>query len=423
MAYSTQEGEIWLVRSDGTGAHKLASVGGKAFFLSWSPDGGAIRFTRDERLWEISSVGSNLHPLLPSWRATSVQCCGRWTPDGRFFLFQARGLSSQENELWALDERRGFFRQPPADPVQLTTGPMYWQSPIPGKDGKKIFAMGWTPRGELSRFDSKTKQFQPLLGGISADSVSFSKDGRYVAYVSFPEGVLWKANRDGSNPVQLSDPPMHAMLPSWSPDGTQILFHDASSDWPKSYIVSSQGGIPRRLLPEGNGTQWDPNWSPDGQKIVWASGVIGDTTKSYLSIFDLASHRVNRVPGSIGMFSPRWSPDGRYLAALTFASTCMRVFDIETQRWSGLPPKCATDFPAWSKDGQFIYYLHISGDDRGVFRIRVKGGEAERVVDMKDLHLTGWPYGYWLGLDPTDAPLILRDVGSDDIYALTVDEK
>ena len=62
--------------------------------------------------------------------------------------------------------------------------------------------MGVTQRGELTRFDPKSKDFKPFLGGISAQDVSFSPDGKSVAYVSFPEGILWKANRDGSNPMQ-----------------------------------------------------------------------------------------------------------------------------------------------------------------------------------------------------------------------------
>jgi len=45
-----------------------------------------------------------------------------------------------------------------------------------------------------------------------------------------------------------------------------------------------------------------------------------------------------------------------------------------------------------------------------------------RVVDMTDWHLTG-NFGFGTSLDPTDAPLVLRDTGSDDIYALTLEEK
>jgi hypothetical protein len=57
-----------------------------------------------------------------------------------------------------------------------------------------------------------------------------------------------------------------------------------------------------------------------------------------------------------------------------------------------------------------------------ISRIRVKGGEAELVVGLKEWHWAGW-WDSWIGLDPTNAPLLLRDIGSDDIYALTLEEK
>jgi DNA-binding winged helix-turn-helix (wHTH) protein len=166
VIYSTRGGDIHLVRSDGTGTHKLASVGPEPYSFSWSADGSIIRFYQDDKLWQMSSDGSNIHQLLPGWRPVGDQCCGRWTPDGRFFVFLT-GISmwGQSGQIWALDERRGLFRRPPAEPVQLTTGPLSWNSPIPGKDGKSIFAEGNAFRGELSRFDAKAKQFQPFLGG------------------------------------------------------------------------------------------------------------------------------------------------------------------------------------------------------------------------------------------------------------------
>jgi DNA-binding winged helix-turn-helix (wHTH) protein/Tol biopolymer transport system component len=424
VAYVTYDGDLWIVKSDGTGAHKLASVGYRAEELTWSPDGRTIRFTQGERLWEINSSGSNLHQLLPNWRVSAVQCCGRWTPDGKLFFFLSAESSSQSSEIWVIDERRGLVRRPLPDPVQLTNGPMSWDSLIPGKDGKEVFAVGTTPRGELARFDLKTKQLQPFLGGISADSVSFSEDGKYVAYVSYPEGILWRANRDGSNPVQLSDPPMHASLPRWSHDGAQILFCDLSSLWGKSYIVSALGGAaPRRLLPEDDGAEYDPNWSPDGHKIVFESRAITDPKGYSFSILDMTTGRVEKVPGSVGMWSPRWSPDGRYLVAISPHFSSLSLFDIQAQHWSALPFKGFVEYPEWSSDSQFIYFLQIGGDDRGVIRVRATDGAVERVVDLRNVHLTGGIFGFWFGLDPANSPLVLRDISGEDIYALTLEEK
>jgi hypothetical protein len=52
----------------------------------------------------------------------------------------------------------------------------------------------------------------------------------------------------------------------------------------------------------------------------------------------------------------------------------------------------------------------------------VTGGTPEKIVDLHDVKQTGWA-GSWMGLDPTDTPMLLRDVGTDDIYALTLEQK
>jgi hypothetical protein len=91
VAYSMPDGGVYLIKSDGTDAHKLAQVGGVAHDLVWSPDGGSIRFSlsgsKSWELWEMSSSGTNLHQLLSDWHPSSSKCCGRWAPDGNFFSF------------------------------------------------------------------------------------------------------------------------------------------------------------------------------------------------------------------------------------------------------------------------------------------------------------------------------------------------
>ena len=100
----------------------------------------------------------------------------------------------------------------------------------------------------------------------------------------------------------------------------------------------------------------------------------------------------------------------------------LKILDTATQHWSSLPVNGRMDYPAWSSDSQSIYFLRLIDGDRGVYRVRVTGGKTERVADLKDWHITGY-YSFWMALDPTDAPLLLRDIGSDDIYALALEEK
>jgi Tol biopolymer transport system component len=308
------------------------------------------------------------------------------------------------------------------EPVQLTSGPIRWNTPISSKDGTKIFAHGVILRGELVRYDAQSSRLQPYLGGISAEFLTFSPDGQFVAYVTFPEGILWRANRDGSHPVQLTEAPLYPVNPRWSPDGSQILFCNYDSRGLKAYVISSQGGTPQPVVPEEKGGQSDPSWSADGHRIVFSTLKAIGAFNSVLRVVDLVSHRVTTLPGSEGVWSPRWSPNGRFIAGLYTGPTGgLKIFDFETQRWSVAQRTGEVNFPTWSSDSQFIYFL-LPTDDPGVFRVRVSGGTAERVVDLKGFRYTG-AFNLWMGLDPQDMPLLLRDVGTDDIYALTLEQK
>jgi Tol biopolymer transport system component len=262
-----------------------------------------------------------------------------------------------------------------------------------------------------------------MLGGVSAEFASFSPDGKSVAYVSFPEGTLWKADQDGANRVQLADGPGQIYNPRWSPDSKQILFStDQTAPSPSSiYLVSAEGGKPQKLLPQSNAGTSDANWSPDAKKMLFCQGGPG-TPNSELRILDVESGKVSEVPGSSGMFSPRWSPDGRFVLALFVDSRrALPLLDVKTQRWSMVPVNGDVEFPSFSRDSRYIYFLR-TGRDQGVIRIPVAGGKEEQVIDMTKWHLTG-NFGFSMSLDPTDAPLVLRDIGSDDIYALTLEEK
>jgi len=351
----------------------------------------------------VSADGSGPHRLLPGWsQPPEWECCGKWTFDGKYFLFPSR------SQIWALP-RKGFFFNRKPTPIQLTSSPMMLSDVSPSPDGKKLYVVGNLFRGELMRYDRKTAEFVPFLSGISADHIDFSKDGQWVTYVSFPEDTLWRSKTDGSERLQLTDLP--ARLPCWSPDGKTIAFYTQNPL--KIYKVSSEGGTASQLMPNEPGPQLDPYWSPDGGKIVFAGN--GQDPASTIRVLDLATHQVTTLPGSQGMFSPRWSPDGRYICAHSSDSTRLLVFDFQTQKWSELA-KGYLGFPSWSKDGRYLQLLDFTGKGT-VIRVGLKDAKIERVVDLKDFSQTGI-WGFWLGTAPDDSPLLLRDTGSQDVYSL-----
>jgi len=236
-----------------------------------------------------------------------------------------------------------------------------------------------------------------------------------MAYVTFPEGILWRSKLGGGERVQLSYSPLNPVLPRWSPDGTKIAFFNSiPGKAEKIYVVSAEGGSARELMANDPEPQQDPNWSPDGNKIVFSSNGNNPNT-AQIRVLDLSNQQLSTLPESQGLYSPRWSPDGRYIVAMPFDSLSLRRFDFQTEKWSELL-KGSIAFPSWSTDGLYVYFLNLA-DKPAVLRVRVRDGKVERVVDLKDLPLTGY-YGFWFGLAPDDSPLLLRDAGSQDLYSL-----
>ncbi len=407
--------DLYLARSDGTSSRLLASMTGWVTTPQWSPNSSLLRFTLQDRktnatsLWELSPEGKNPHALLEGWHSPPSECCGVWTADGKHFLFSSQG------SIWELREIPGLLRKSTFETVQLTSGPLALSSPLPSKDGKKLFVMGRSPRGELVRYDAGSSHFVPFLSGISAEHLCFSRDGEWVAYVSFPEGALWRSRVDGSQRLQLSYPPLYASMPRWSPDGKQIAFFSTTSGKPsKIFLVSVDGGGPQELLPDDDHPEADPYWSPDGTSLafggIYAAATIG------IRILDLKTHQVTVLPGSEQLFSPRWSPDGKYVAAIRSDSQSMMLFDRAKQKWSEIFQERNVSFPNWSKDGQYIYFLSWP-ENPSVIRMRLSDSKLEHVADLKDFRPTGY-WDDWMGLDPNDSPLLLRDTGLQDVYAL-----
>jgi len=411
--------DLFIAKADGTESKKLASLPGRPWWMRWSPDGSRIRISvvntarGSDSLWEMQPDGTDAHALLQGWNTPSQECCGNWTPDGHYFVFQS--THNGKTQIWAMSEKGSLLRK--TEPTELTTGPLSYFTPVVSADGKKLFAIGSQLRGELGRFNHKTSQFEPYLSGISAEGVEFSRDGQWVTYSTYPEGSLWRSRADGSERLQLTFPPLRTGLPRWSPDGKQIAFTVViHGQGLKTYLVKATGGVPERITP-GDRNEGDVNWSPDGNSIVyWSSASWPTGNDLTISILDLQTRKVSIVPGSEKLFSPHWSPDGRYIAALHADALGSMLFDSKTRKWTELESIDAA-FPNWSRDSNYLYFLS-SCNDAAIYRVRISDRKLEKVVSLKGVRLTIGEVGTWCGLGPDDSPLVLRDVGSQEIYAL-----
>ena len=408
--------ELYLAKPDGSESRRLATLAGLAFWPRWSPDGKVLRFTVEDwktdaqALWEVATDGTGLRPLLPGWSSLPAECCGNWTPDGNYFVFQ----SDRKQDLWAIREKSGFLSKHNSEPIQLTTGQGAMVGSVPSRDGKKLFAIQGAPLGELVRYDAKSQQFLPYLSGISAIHLSFSKDGQWVAYLSYPDQTLWRSKVDGTERLQLTSPPMEVVQPKWSPDGKQIAFAASVPGKPKHiYIVSADGGAPKEVT-KSDRAEIIPNWSRDGDSLFFSNGST-DMPKAIYQL-DLKTDQLTTLPGSEGKWFSRLSPDYNHIAALS--TNHLMLFDMKAQKWSDLTQNTA-DYPAWSHDGKYVYFSSTAQGEPAFYRVQIIDHKLERVASLKDVKRpTSGSFGDWTGLAPDDSPLALRDISTYEIYAL-----
>lgn len=423
VLYAAQN-KLYVANDDGTGSRLFATLPGRAFWLRWSPDGSKLRFTLvnpldySTSLWQISSSGKDLHPLLPGWSHPASECCGSWTADGRYYVFQSD--HSGTKNIWALSKKSFLDPFRSGQPIQVTNGPLSYRAPLPAASGDRIFFTGKEVRSALLKYEPASSRFVSYGETPSAAQViTFSRDGRWVAWINPADSTLWRSRSDGSQRLQLTTRPVQVFTMHWSPNDQRIALmgREPGQPW-KIYLISAQGG---ELTPAMNEkrNEADPDWSPDGQHLVFGrlpDVMAEQSLPKAIHILDLRTHRISLVPGSSNLFSPRWSPNGRYIAALTIDENKVMLFDMATRKWKTLVPMPAHD-PSWSHDSRWIYFLDFLGKDQPIYRVSVPGGKLERVADMSSLRSLGVEDFRFAGLTPGDVPLVNAFIATSNIYS------
>ncbi len=400
----THDSDLLIADRDGANPRTLASVTGDAYFPSVSPDGRRIALTREGRggtfsLLEVGSDGKRMRTLFDS----SPVCCGVWTPDGKYLVYQ--DVSDIRQDIWALPMGKALFRRS-SRPIQLTAGPLSYSGVSVSRDGK-VFAIGTAQRGELVRYDLKSHQFLPFLSGISATNPTFSRDGQWVAYESYPDQSLWRSRSDGSEKMRLTYPPLEVKNPSISPDGSRVAFTSSSDDL---MVVDMSGTLPPKTVAKHERGSYSQarNWSPDGNLLLIY-------IERELAIYDMTGER-SVVPSSKGIFG-YWI-DEKSILGLSPDNTKFLTFDLRTQKWTDLATVGTTGIMEVSPDGKYVYY-ETGGEEPKAWRLRFADHKIEMLTSLKEpsrARNLGWAGD--IDAAPDGSPIFTRNIGTEEIYAL-----
>jgi len=268
-------------------------------------------------------------------------------------------------------------------------------------------------------YDEARRELIPYLGGINAFAVHFSPDRRSVVYINALDYTVWRARVDGSEAHPLTFAPWHVDALDWRPDGTTLAIRARApgAAHTKIWLMSSGGGSLDPLDPH-DVEQGSPSWAHDGTKLAFGDVPerFGTPTGSErIHIYDLATKATTDLAGSSGLWSSRWSPNGKYIAATTIADRTVMLYRVATGEWRTLAASGVDDL-AWTRDSRYLY-CDPEGPDRLARRIRIDDGNIEKIIDLRDRSIAH--SGAGLSLD--DRALFL--FSAVDVYALELQRR
>jgi len=412
-----RDNRLFVARADGSAERLLMAVPSGARWVRWAPDGIRVRFSsrgpqgheREGWIWETSIAGEAPRPLWPGH-------VGDWTQDGRYFVFD-RDSAAAPHSLFAARETGPSWPWRRA-PQPLTFGPLAHHLAASDPKGGKLFAAGALARGELLRYNPETKRFEPALGGESASCVEPSPDGRWLAWVRYPDRTLWRSRPDGGERLQLTSTPLEANLPRWSPDGLRIVYAGRSPEDPQLSIrtVAADGSAAELLArPEDPKVDyWDPCWLPDGSIVF--SRLSNDDGSRGLFRLDAATGRTDPLPGAENLQYPKCSRQG-HLLAHRFESGGGRqvVRRAGAETWEDVGG-FALSYINWTRDGRSfcgLDYVAVA-----IECVSLDARRVERVAQLAGTRVLVWGSAPWMGLDADDRPLITADRSTSALYAL-----
>jgi Tol biopolymer transport system component len=414
-------GALFVARGDGSDPRLVWRGDAEIPWVRWSPDGRRLRFDlfdRDASEWWTMELPIGDGPSTPRRVVRGER--GAFSPDGRTFVLGRWGPSDPSAatggprfDLYVRAEGPRVSLRGEREPRPLTFGPLDFAAPVFTPDGRHVVAAGTLRRMELLRYAASRSRFERVADPSGAFA-AYSRDGQWVAWVDPASMTLWRSRRDGTGRLQLTVPPMAVGLVRWSPDGGRLLFvaDPSGRGQPRAvYLVPRDGGRLESFADPLSNPVWDPCWL--GPSTVAWGNLRGDGAAVWTA--DLASKRVAMLPGSTGMMGPKCTRDGKVLAARSWTEGYW-LYRPETERWTDLGSPSNLWYPTFARDGSTVYGL--SRDDRAIYRFRLDDPRRVKVADLGTIEPTAPWQEVWMGLDATDAPLILRNTGFSDLFVL-----
>ena len=372
-----------------TGSSKTIALGGAFQWfmdLDWSPGSKMLAvLTQSENgkrtIWTVRPDGSQQRKVVEE--AVPVVSV-RWaaTGDGIYFLRPNKD-NTQELLKVSIHTKSGEAEGPAS---VLLSGLQVGEYFTVSTDGTRL-AYARSPGYSnlwLAEFQGSDKkvQIRPLTRGTASfGSLSISPDGKWIAFITGPKPNVYKMAIEGGTPVQLTFSDALHCCTAWSPDGKRIAFGSNEGGTYKVWILDADGGQPRQLA----GTQLSADSDSADVYMIWSPGhhiLYQKPGNQNFIIVDPETGEEKPLVSdeSVGwIFKPRYSPDGKKVAAFWNRDPHRGLWVISLADNSATPFEEVVYPAGWSPDGKLIY-VYLDPPGPSILSIPAGGGGPATVA-------------------------------------------
>jgi Tol biopolymer transport system component/DNA-binding winged helix-turn-helix (wHTH) protein len=365
----------------------------------WSPDGRYIAFLRQSaegsEFYLVPAIGGaerKLAKIFP-YQIPSDGSSQYYSPDGKYLAIPDKNSSSEPFSVFLLSIETGERRKLTSPPAGIIGD----YNPAFSPDGK------WLAFARSPRWSTDDLYVMPLAGGepkrltfdnMTINGLTWTPDGREIVFDSRRGGSsrhLWRVAVSGGTPERVDTVGADVLSPALSPQGRRLAYTQTLDDiniWRIEIDGSGKAKSQTELIASTFGDH-GPDYSPDGGKIVFTSGRSGNNA-IWVCESDGTKPRLLHSCGPYVTGTPRWSPDGRWIAfdsrsCVPGADGNPDVYLISAD--GRQPIRLTTDpaedvAPSWSRDGRSIYFGSNRGGSMQIWKMPATGGQPEQVTEQ-----------------------------------------